>query len=97
MTVLVLLFKKIESEAKTKFDNFYSGSKAEIIISESDIDDVFIDNVFYNYIKPTKTLGKDLGQIIDSVTYLTISNSKYNPFAEISYIKLPKELDHPRK
>ena len=41
VTTLVLVFKKIESEDKTKFDNFYSSSKAEIIINQSDIDDVF--------------------------------------------------------
>ena len=41
MTTLVLVFKKIESEVKTKYDNFYSSSKAEIIINESDIDYVF--------------------------------------------------------
>ena len=35
--------------------------------------------------------------IIDSVTYHTISISKYNPLAGSSYIKLSKELDHPRK
>ena len=40
-TVLVLVFKKIEKEDKTKYDNFYSSSKAEIIINKSDIDDVF--------------------------------------------------------
>ena len=28
----------IESEGKTKYDNFYPNSKAEILISESDID-----------------------------------------------------------
>ena len=33
---LVLVFKKIESEDKTKYDNFYSSSKAEIIINESE-------------------------------------------------------------
>ena len=33
------MFKKVESEDKTKYDNFYSSSKAEIIIN--DIDDVF--------------------------------------------------------
>ena len=38
---LVLLFKKIESEDKTKYDTFYSSSKAEININKSDIDDVF--------------------------------------------------------
>ena len=38
---LVLLFTKTEIEEKTKYDNFYSSSKPEIIINESDIDDVF--------------------------------------------------------
>ena len=41
MTTLVFVFKKIESEDKTKYDTFYSSSKAEIIINESDIYDVF--------------------------------------------------------
>ena len=34
-------FKKIESDDKIKHDTFYSNSKAEIIINESDIDDLF--------------------------------------------------------
>ena len=42
-------------------------------------------------------LGKGLGSIIDSVIDHTISTSKYNPFAGSSYVKLPKELDHPKK
>ena len=41
MTTLALVFKNIESEDKTKYDNFYSNSKTETIINESDIDDVF--------------------------------------------------------
>ena len=43
VTTIVLVFKKIESEDKTKYDNFYSSSKAEIIINVSEIesDDVF--------------------------------------------------------
>ena len=41
VTTLVLVFKRIESESKTKYNNFYSSSKAEIIINESHIDDVF--------------------------------------------------------
>ena len=41
MTTWVLAFKKIESKDKTKYDNFYSNSNVEIIINESDIDDVF--------------------------------------------------------
>ena len=41
MATLFLVLKKIESEDKTKYDTFYSNSKAEAIINASDIDDVF--------------------------------------------------------
>ena len=41
MTALVLVFRKIESEDNTKYDKFYSNSKAEIVTNEIDIDDVF--------------------------------------------------------
>ena len=44
-----------------------------------------------------KCLGKDSGSIIDSVIDHTIIIWKYNTLAGGSYIKLPKELDHPRK
>ena len=46
--------------------------------------------------KIKKSLGKGSGWIIDSVIDHTISISKYNPLAGSSYIKLPKELHHPR-
>ena len=41
LTTVFLVVKKIESKTKTKYDNFYSSSKAEIIINESGINDVF--------------------------------------------------------
>ena len=34
---------------------------------------------------------------MDLIIDHTISISKYNPLAGSSYIKIPKELDHPRK
>ena len=96
-TTLVLLFKKIESKDKTKFDNFYSSSEAEIIINESDIDDVF-QSIYTTVITNIQnSLGKGLGWIINSVIDHTINISKYNPLAGSSYITLLKELDHPRK
>ena len=49
MAKLILVFKKIESEDKTKSDDFYSSSKAEVIICESDIDDVF-NSIYYTII-----------------------------------------------
>ena len=44
-----------------------------------------------------KSLWKGSGWIIDSVIDHTISISKYNPLVESSYVKLPKEFDHPIK
>ena len=41
VTTLVLVFKKIESEDKTMYDNFYSSSKAKIVINERNINGVF--------------------------------------------------------
>ena len=41
VTILVLMFKNIESKDNTKYDTFYSNLKAEIIINESDIVGLF--------------------------------------------------------
>ena len=89
MTTLVLVFKKIESEDKTKYDTFYSTSEAEIIINEGDIDDVFQSIYTTNIPNIEKSLGKSSGRIIDSGIDDTISISKYNPLAGSSYIKSP--------
>ena len=43
-----------------------------------------------------KSLRKDSGCIIDPVIGHTISISMYNHLAGNSYVKLPKEFDHPR-
>ena len=96
VTTLVLVLKMIESEDKAKYDKAFK-LKAEIVINKSDIDDVFqpIYTAIISNIK--KSLGKGSGWIIDSVIDHTISVLKYNPLVGSSYIKLTKELDHPRK
>ena len=97
MTTFVLVFRKVESEDKTKCDTFCSHSKAETIINESEIDDMF-ELIYTTIISNIQQfLGKDSGWIIDSVIDHNISTSKYNSLAGSIYIKLPKELDHPRK
>ena len=48
VTTLVLVFKKIESDDKTKYKAFYSHSKAKVVINESDIHDLF--ELIYNTI-----------------------------------------------
>ena len=45
VSTLASVFKKIENDDKTKCDNFYSSPKAEIIINESDIDDLFYRHI----------------------------------------------------
>ena len=97
ITALVLVFKKIRSKDKTKYDTFYSNSEAETIINESDIDDVF-KSIYTTIISNIqKSLGNDSGWIVDSVIDHNVSISTYNHLAGSSYIKLPKELNHPRK
>ena len=81
MTTLALVFKKIETEDKTKYDTFYSNSKAEIIINNSDIGDVFKSIYTAVISNIQKSLGKSSGWIIESVIDHTISISKYNPLA----------------
>ena len=97
MTALVSVFRNIESKDKTKFDNLYASSKAEIIINESGIDDVF-ESIYSTIISNIqKSLGKGSGWIIDSVIDHTISILMHNPLAANSYIQLPKEFNHPKK
>ena len=68
MAALVLVFKKIESEDETKYDTFHVSSKAEIIINESDGDDVF-QSIYTTIISNIqKSLRKFSRWIIDSVT-----------------------------
>ena len=92
---LVFMFEKIESEDKTKNETFYSNSKAEIIINESDID--LFQSIYATVISNIqKFLGKVQAYYWFSHEH-NISISKYSLLAESSYFKLPKELDHPRK
>ena len=94
---LVIELKKIEIDDATKYSTFYSNSKGETVINESDIDDVFqpISSTVTSNIQ--NSLGKSSGRIIDSVVNHTINISEYNPLAGSSYIRLPKELDNPKK
>ena len=98
VATLLLVLRKIESDGKTKYDTFYSHSRTETIINESDIDDVFesIYNTIISNIQ--KYLGKDSDWITESVMVYNINISRYNPLVGSSnYKKLSKELDHPRK
>ena len=76
---------------KKKYDTFYLKSKAETIINESDINDVF-ESIYTAIISNIqKSIGKGSGWIIDLFIGHNINVSKYNPLTGSNYIKLPKE------
>ena len=97
VTSLFLVSKRIESQDKTKYDNFNSSSRFKKMINESEIDDVF-QSIYTTIITNIQiSLGKSSDWTIDSVIDHTISISKYSPLAWSSYTKLPKKLDHSRR
>ena len=96
MTTLILEFKKIQSNDKTLYRTFYSKSKADTIVNEGCINDVFESIYSTIILNIQKCLRQDSGWITDSLMDHNINISKNNPLAGEIYIKLPKELDHPR-
>ena len=72
VATLVLVFEKIESEDKTNYGNFYSSSKTETIINESDIDDVFQSSYTATITNIQKALGKVSGSSIDRLSMLLV-------------------------
>ena len=78
VTILVLEFKKIEGDDETKYSTFYSNSKAETIINESDTNYVF-KSIYITIISNIqKSLGKGSGWITNPVIIQNINVSKYN-------------------
>ena len=57
VTTLLLVFKKIESDDKTKYDTFCSDSKTETVINEIDINDVF-ESIYAIISNMQKSLAK---------------------------------------
>ena len=69
-----------------KHDTFYSNSKAEIVVNESDIDDVF-ESVYSNITLSIQiSLGKGSGWIILSVIDHNNNISKYNSLVGSNFI-----------
>ena len=97
MTILVLDFQKTENDDKTKYETCYSDLKAKAINSKSGIDDVFesIHSIITSTIQ--NSVGKISGWTTDHNHRSKYSFSKNKPLTGSSYIKLPKELNHPKK
>ena len=82
VTILFLVLKKIESEGKTKYDTFFSHSKAETITNESDIDDAFESIYTAIMSNMQKSLGKVSSWIIDSVKSIILVFESINLWPE---------------
>ena len=64
----------MESDEKTKYENFYSNSKVEMILNEGEIDDL-LEPIYTTIIsKKQKSLEKGSVWIIDLVIEHNISN-----------------------
>ena len=96
VTTLVVELNKLESDNGAKCNTFYSNSKKETIINESAIDAVFKSICVTIMSNIQKSLGNGLDWITDSVIDRNINISKYIVLVGSSYIKLYKELDHPK-
>ena len=75
------------------YDTFCLHSKAEIIINEGAIDDVFKSIYTTVLTNIQKKLGKGSCWIIDSFIENNVNTSKHNLLSESSYAKLPKEMN----
>ena len=68
----------MENPDETKLSTLYSNSKADTIINESDIDEIF-ETIYILIISNMQTiLGKGFGWIIYSVLDYIINISKYS-------------------
>ena len=86
----------MESDDETKNGIFYLSSKAETVINGGGINDVFESICSTIISNLQKSFAKCLVCIINSVIDHTINSFKYKPLSG-NYIKLLKELDHPKK
>ena len=90
VTTLVTEFKEIGINDAIKYGIFYSNSKSEVVINESDLDVAFESVFSTNILNIQKAIGKGSGWIIDSGTDHNINISNYTSLAGCSYIKIAK-------
>ena len=82
--------KQQKIKDRTKYDTFYSHSKAQTVINENDSDGVF-KSIYTTVVSNIqKSLGKNSNWIIYLAIDHNINTSKYNLLAGSDYIKLPK-------
>ena len=94
--VLKITFAKTSQE-NTTYKSAYFQSKASIITNISEINDTLKHDFDEIINKIGNWISEGSGWRIESVDAHYLNRYKYSPLAASSYIKLPKELQHPMK
>ena len=89
-----ILLKKYKLNEKIEFDPVYFNSVTKLVINNKFKLEKFFQEILYRL---DAEINNGSGWIIESIESQYINISTYKPLLGSSYIKLPTELDHPRK
>ena len=89
-----ILLKKYKLNEKIEFDPVYFNSVTKLVINNKFKLEKFFQEILYRL---DAGINNGSGWIIESIESQYINISTYKPLLGSSYIKLPTELDHPRK
>ena len=93
ITVKILL-KKYKPNEEIEFAPVYFNSVTKLVINNKFKLENFFQEILYRL---DAEINNGSGWIIESIESQYINISTYKPLLGSSYIKLPTELDHPRK
>ena len=93
ITVKILL-KKYKPNEEIEFAPVYFNSVTKLVINNKFKLEKFFQEILYRL---DAGINNGSGWIIESIESQYINISTYKPLLGSSYIKLPTELDHPRK
>ena len=89
-----ILLKKYKLNEKIEFDPVYFNSVTKLVINNKFKLEKSFQEILYRL---DAGINNGSGWIIESIESQYINISTYKPLLGSSYIKLPTELDHPRK
>ena len=91
---LKILLKKYKLNEEIEFAPVYFNSVTKLVINNKFKLEKFFEKILYRL---DTGINNGSGWIIESIESQYINISTYKPLLGSSYIKLPTELDHPRK
>ena len=91
---LKILLKKYKLNEEIEFAPVYFNSVTKLVINNKFKLEKFFEKILYRL---DTGINNGSGWIIESIESQYINISTYKPLLGSSYIRLPTELDHPRK